>query len=187
VRAGRLLAPTLLAISAIVGACGGRGVIHRGRPTVGETWTAALASAQRAADEGRYVDADRELAVFARMNSGSPEAAESAYWRALYKLDPRNTAGTARDAVSLADTVLLAAGPTKRRSEAVVLRRTALLIDSLRREADAPNTTVVIRDTARDVARERAYEEQIKVLQDSLAKTLAEVERIRRRITTPRP
>jgi hypothetical protein len=187
VRRSALLVPIFLAVSALAGACAGRGVIHRTRPTVRETWVAALASAQRAADEGRYVDADRELAVFARMNTGSAEAAESAYWRALYKLDPRNTAATARDAVSLVDTILLADPSTGRRSEAVVLRRTALVIDSLRREADAPNTTVVIRDTARDVARERAYEEQIKLLQDSLTKTVAEVERIRKRITTPRP
>jgi hypothetical protein len=182
-----LLVPLALALSAVLGACAGQRSRPNPRPTIAESWAAALASSHRAADEGRYVDADRELAVFGSMHPGTPEAAESAYWRALYKLDPRNTAATARDAVNLVDTVLLSGSHHARRAEAVVLRRTALVLDSLRRQADAPKTTLVIRDTARDVARERNYEEQIKMLQDSLGKTLAELDRIRKRITTPRP
>jgi len=88
--------------------------------------------------------------------------------------------------VTLVDTLLLARGPQPRRAEAVVVRRTALLLDSLRHEA-AERDTVIVRDTGRSVAKERELEDQIKTLQDSLNATLAELERIRKRLAAPRP
>jgi len=157
------------------------------RPSSQRNWPAALSAAQRAADEGRYLDADRELLLFRRLHAGSPEAQESVFWRALYKLDPRNQAGTTEDVVTLVDTLLLAHGAQPRRAEAVVVRRTALLIDSLRHEAELRRDTVVVRDTTRSVARERELEAQVKTLQDSLNATLAELERIRKRLAQPRP
>ena len=156
------------------------------RPPSQKNWPAALSAAQRAADEGRYVDADRELVLFSKLHAGTPEAQESVFWRALYKLDPRNGVGGTTEVVTLVDTLLLARGTQPRRAEAVVVRRTALLLDSLRREADERDT-VIVRDTGRAVARERELEEQIKTLQDSLNATIAELERIRKRLAAPRP
>jgi len=169
------------------GACGKRPPRPPAPPTPAETWQATLASVQRAADEGRYADAERELLRFAAGNAGTEQAVESAYWRALLKLDPRNPASTPRDAISLVDTILLAQAPNPRREEAIVLRRTALLLDSLRAEVETPKPPLVIVDTTRDVTRERQYEERIKILEDSLTATLAEVDRIRKRLGAPRP
>jgi hypothetical protein len=160
--------------------------IRQQRPAAQQNWPAALSAAQRAADEGRYVDADRELVLFSKIHAGTPEAQESVFWRALYKLDPRNGAGGTSQVVTLVDTLLLARGTQPRRAEAVVVRRTALLLDSLRREA-AERDTVIVRDTGRAMARERELEEQIKTLQDSLNATIAELERIRKRLAAPRP
>ena len=181
------LLPAMVAAAAVAGAC--TRPLSRPPSTAVQatTWPAALAAAQRAADEGRYADADRELAVYAELHRGSREAVESAFWRALYSLDPRNTAGTPRDAVALVDTLLLARGEQPRRVEALVLRRTALLVDSLRRAVATPRPPVIVRDTSRDLARERQFEEQKKALRDSLELTLAELERIRRALAERRP
>ena len=181
------LLPAMVAAAAIAGACSPS--LSRRPSATGDnqSWPAALSAAQRAADEGRYADAERELAVFAELHQGSPEAVESAYWRALFQLDPRNAAGTPRDAVSLVDTLLLAPGEQPRRVESLVLRRTALLVDSLRRVVATPRPPVIVRDTSRDLARERQWEEQRKVLRDSLEQTLAELERIRRALAERRP
>jgi hypothetical protein len=185
--------PRAAAISlAIAGAAAGGACVsptprvREQRPAAQRNWPAALSAAQRAADEGRYVDADRELVLFSKLHAGTPEAQESVFWRALYKLDPRNGVGGTTEVVTLVDTLLLARGTQPRRAEAVVVRRTALLLDSLRREADERDT-VIVRDTGRAVARERELEEQIKTLQDSLNATIAELERIRKRLAAPRP
>jgi len=181
-------APLVLAAAAVAGACVNPAPrLRERRPPSQQNWPAALSAAQRAADEGRYVDADRELALFGQLHDGSPEARESVFWRALYKLDPRNGAGTMGDVVALVDTLLLARGTQPRRAEAVVVRRTALVLDSLRREAAIRRDTVVLRDTTRSVAREHELEDQVKTLQDSLNATLAELERIRKRLAQPRP
>ena len=186
-RARSAVTVALVAAAAIVGACTPRLSRQLSPPAAAVNWPAALAAAQRAADEGRYGDAERELAVFAELHRGSREAVESAYWRALYQMDPRNAEGAPRDAVLLVDTLLLASGEQPRRDEALVLRRTALLVDSLRRVVATPKPPVVIRDTSREVALAREFEEQRKLLRDSLDLTLAELDRIRRALAERNP
>lgn len=186
-RAMPALIPALVVAAAIVGACTPRLYRQPSPPPAVANWPAALAAAQRAADEGRYADAERELALFAELHRGSREAVESAYWRALYQMDPRNSAGAPRAAVLLVDTLLLASGEQPRRDESLVLRRTALLLDSLRRVVATPKPPVVIRDTSREVALAREFEEQRKLLRDSLDITLAELDRIRRALAERNP
>jgi hypothetical protein len=188
--ASRTLALLLLLTAAAgAGACNGHSVRVRPRPSATpaqRSWPTALATAQRAADEGRYADVERELGAFGRQHTGTPEAQESIFWRMLYRLDPRNPSSAPRDAVRLSDSLLLASGDPPRRTETLVLRRTALFLDSLR-QAPPPRDTVIVRDTTRNVAHERELEAQVKTLQDSLTATLAELERIRKRLAQPRP
>src|ERR1043165_4782294 len=66
-------------------------------------WTSFLSQASHEAAEGRFATADKLLADFTVRFAATPEAAESMYWRAIYKLDPSNAGGSPHDAVVLLD------------------------------------------------------------------------------------
>ena len=105
----------------------GTGCIRRPpflRPAAEREWPATYLVAQRAADRGAYAEADKGLAEFAVAHPNTAEAAESGYWRAVYKLDPANKEASTRDAISAFDKYL-AAPNGAHRGEAVTLRRIA--------------------------------------------------------------
>lgn len=146
------------------------------RPAAERDWPAAYLAAQSAADHGSYADADKALADFAASHTGSPQALESAYWRAVYKLDPANKDASTREAIAGLDKYLANPGGDHR-GEATTLRRIAVQLLSLDRALNAPKTD--------DAAATR--DEEVKKLKDELQATKDELERIKRRLAAPKP
>ncbi|HJU90055.1 MAG TPA: hypothetical protein VJ672_11715 [Gemmatimonadaceae bacterium] len=166
----------------------GRGVNQAASIDVWATrdWPAALASAQQAAAEGRYDAADRELSFFAERNPGTLQAREASYWRAMFLLDPANDGGDPTAALAqlqryLTDSLAF----TPHRGEAMMLRRLATELDSLRRSTVSV-ATATARTTADSAAtakeREIELEKQNQALKEQLEKTTAELERIKKRL-----
>jgi acyl-CoA reductase-like NAD-dependent aldehyde dehydrogenase len=142
-------------------------------------WPGVFSRALRAADAGRFADADRALSEFAALQPLSPEGQEATFWRALLSVDPANSESTVRDQVAAFD-AYLAAGPSlPRYHEAKVLRRMVEAMDSTR--------AMIVAVRAAADARERARGDEVKRLSDELEKTVAEMERIKRRLSARPP
>jgi hypothetical protein len=151
-------------------------------------WPTALAAAQAAALERRFADADREMELYAQRNPGTPQARESSYWRALFRIDPANDGGDARAALDQIDRYLAdSVSYSPRRAEALTLRRLAITLDSLdRASGELAMTTARSEEgaAAAATARERETElvRQNQQLKEQLEKTTAELERIKKRL-----
>ena len=172
----RRLTVPLLAIALSLGASG---CIHKPpfmRPAAEREWPAAYRAAQTAADRGAFGDADKTLAEFAASHANSPQALESGYWRAVYKLDPANKDASTKEAIAGLDRYLADPDGTHR-GEATTLRRIATQLQSLDRAINAPK--------ADDAAATR--DEEVKKLRDELQATKDELERIKRRLAAPKP
>ena len=140
-------------------------------------WPDALGDARAAVAAGAYPTADTTLARFARQYTGSEQAQESLFLLALFRLDPRNTAASPRDAVRAFDAYLASTDSLPRATEARTLRRLAVRLDSL--------SQAVAMKAAEPVPPTR--EDEIQKLRDSLKSTTDELERIKRRLAQPRP
>jgi hypothetical protein len=157
---------------------------------VDSAWTTTLDSAQRLAADSQFASADTLLAMFAQGSPGSIGAQEAVFWRGVFLLEPANKIGSVHDATAALDGYLASPGHLPHRSEAVVLRRTAQLIDSLtqsRSMDSVPAMNLIVSDSSRDSAREQEMAKMVKLLQDSLNKTNAELERIKKRLSTGKP
>lgn len=168
------------AIACILLAAVVQGCLQRPRflqPAPRRAWPTAFLAAQSAAASGRYGDAERVLADFARQYPGTPEAHESLYWRAVYKLDPANEAANTRDAIAGLDGYLGAARSSAHRGEAMTMRRLAqqmLALDrALNMKPGAPA--------------DRPRDEEVQKLREELQATRDELERIKRRLAAPKP
>lgn len=153
-------------------------------------WTATLDSAQRLAADSEFARADTLLAMFAQDAPGSAGAQEVVFWRGVFLLEPANKSGSVHDAASAFDDYLASPGPLPHRSEAIVLGRSAHLIDSLtqsRSMDSVPAMNLVVSDSSRTSAREQEMAKTVKMLQDSLNKTNAELDRIKKRLSTGKP
>ena len=165
-------------------------------------WPATLARAQAAAATGDFDQADSALAQFATAYPGAPETLETAYWRALYRMDPSNHAESMPVAMASLDAYLADHRPRPHVAEAATLRRLAGQIDGLNRLAAttiaepkevaaapaAPKTAAGdLRTDAAKSGDTQANEAEIKRLKDELAKANAELERIKRRLSQPPP
>jgi hypothetical protein len=156
------------------------GCIHRPKfmvPAAERDWPAAYLAAQSAADRGAFADADKTLADFAASHPNTPAAAESGYWRAVYKLDPSNKDASTRDAIAGFDRYL-AMPDGSHRGEATTLRRIAVQLSSLDRALTAQKP---------DEAAAASRDEEVKKLKDELQATKDELERIKRRLAAPKP
>ncbi|HEY9229910.1 MAG TPA: hypothetical protein VIP11_24880, partial [Gemmatimonadaceae bacterium] len=71
-------------------ACATLGIGHYGAPESTTEWPVTLDVARSRAQDGRFESADTVLADFALRYAGTPEALETAYWRAVLKADPSN-------------------------------------------------------------------------------------------------
>jgi TolA-binding protein len=151
------------------------------QPTAESEWPAAYAQAMSEVRESRLGIADRVLTDYAQRFPGSPEAAEVAYWRALFKLDPSNAAAT-RDAIGLLDSYLATTPNGTHRLEATTLRRLVAALDA-RDKALATAQAAIQQPKPEDKARE----EELVRLRDDLAKANAELSRIKRRLARPKP
>src|SRR5205085_1454043 len=75
--------------------------------------------------------ADSALAAFALAYPGTPEAAETAYWRAVFALDPSAATASLAGPMSLLDGYLRGGPPRAHLAEAASLRRVAAQLDAL--------------------------------------------------------
>lgn len=181
-------------------------ISHVVGPAPARNWPGALSSAQHAAARGEFDVADTTLADFARRYPTSREALETAYWRAVYALDPSNRAESIGGAMASLDAYLADTRPRDHVLEATTLRRVAGQLDALNRIAanaiaqakDATAAAAIARalsDSRVDSSRPpgsteptpSAADAEIKRLKDELAKANAELERIRRRLAQPPP
>jgi len=165
------------------------------KPDAHREWPTALESAQIAAAQGRYEAADSILASFAGRHAGTTAALETAYWRALFKLDSLDRPEALAPAMSLLDSYLADDRPREHLAEAQSLKRIATQVDALNtralavmtvphenREPISSSRPSEVKPTPEQAA---AADAEIKRLKDELAKANAELDRIRRRLTRP--
>jgi outer membrane protein assembly factor BamD (BamD/ComL family) len=169
------------------------------QPEPQREWKVVLPAAQFRVSEGKFDVADSLLQDFASRYPGTTEAAETAYWRALIRMDPSNQHGSLQTAVTSLDTYLADRQSREHIREAAALRRVAIQLDGLNKAtaalprdlaANSPNTKPQPGDLRVDLARPATEmspyaEAEIKRLKDELAKATAELERIRKRLAQP--
>ncbi len=146
-----------------------------------------LAQADREVLASRFGVADRLLADFADQHRQMAEGYEATFWRALYKLDPTNQTASPHDAVVMLDAYLAASLTAPHRSAATTLRRVAAALD---RGPVVVTQTVPSGGASPSAAKSddlKARDDEIARLKDELAKANAELERIKRRVATPKP
>jgi len=164
------------------------------------SWPSTLSAAQQAAAAARFNVADSLLVDFARTNPGSTGAVETNYWLALYALDPANPASSLDVATNDLRTYLAATGPKQHQAEATSLSRVAGVLSALTREAAAEveraraagvaegaanaHATDVHAAEHTDTTSAASSDAEVKRLRDELAKANAELDRIRKRLTT---
>ena len=147
-------------------------------PLLISPWPGTLAAALRAAENGRFDEAERTLVDFSVTHAGKPEGAESDFWRAFLKVDPANRGVTAREQMAMLDAYLSGGSNQPRFAEALILRRVAEAMDSTHA------LLVTVRASAE--AREKTRDDEIRRLNDLVDRTSAELERIKRRLA-PKP
>lgn len=167
----------LIAIAFVVAACGApRAPAPPAAPAT--DFAIAIEAARQRVEAGDYPAADVILADYALRHQGSPEAREISFWRAMYIVDPANRTASVAQGIRALDIYLATEGAIWYRPQAEVLRRTALVLQSVR-QAQTPRQ-VNGRDTV-FISRE----EEIAALRDQLAKANAELERIKKRLANP--
>lgn len=148
-------------------------------PRASVEWPAVLGDAQRAWQAGRFADAERALAAFGEQYVGSREAGEVLFWRGVLQLDPQNTDGSTKSATQALD-AYLALDSIQHRDEAALLRRVAGLITSLAADVQASKAVPLPPPPSPAALKEK--DDEILRLRDSLTKTSAELERVRKRL-----
>lgn len=154
-------------------------------------WPSTLEAAQGFARARQFDPADSALAAFAVRYPGTPEAFESSYWRALYKMDPINPHASLTTAVAELDAYIGNVKSEEHGREAETLRRIAGQIENLNKlAANAMASTKEQPGQPSDsgkagAAQSSASDEEVKRLRDELAKANAELDRIKRRLAQP--
>jgi hypothetical protein len=147
-------------------------------PAPAEAFTSAVVAAQKRAEAGDYPGADLILADFALKSRGTDEATEISFWRALYMVDPSNKTASIPEGLRAIDIYLSTPGAKMYKPQALVIKRTAQSIQALKQVQIAPKIT----------GRDSVYvtrEEEIAALKDQLAKAVAELDRIKKRLANP--
>ncbi|HET7189393.1 MAG TPA: hypothetical protein VFI52_14685 [Gemmatimonadaceae bacterium] len=153
--------------------------------------SASLQQAEREVVSSRFGVADRMLADFALGHPNTPEAVETAYWRALFMLDPANQTASRRDAIAMLDSYLNAPVIVMHRGSAAALRRIAAALDRPVPVAAAnppsPAPSPRAEPKADTKAEDKSRDEEVQRLKEELAKANAELERIKKRVAQPNP
>ena len=144
-----------------------------------------LAQARQEAAAGQYTDADRLLAEYSVRYPGSPQALETTYWRALIQLDPANQNGSVTTGLADLDQYLAGSQTVTHYDEASTLRRIAAQLQSATRLATTTVTTQTTQTHTVATPDDKARDAEIQRLKDALAKANDELDRIKRRLTTP--
>jgi len=172
------------ALALTIGACATLPKAPPSHPTPAQ-WGALLNRTDSLANAGGHAQADSLLLSFAQLHGASRAAAEVPFWRALYKLDPRNAASTRAEGRALMDAY--AASPTTAwyRAHANVLREIARQMAEGEGAASAPDAPILAGDTS--VAGIVARDLMIRTQRAEIARLNAELERIKRRLAAPTP
>lgn len=165
-----------MVVLAVATACGKSKPVTAPAPV--DPFRAAVTAADKRVDAGDYSGAERILSDFAIKAKGTPDAAEISFFRALYMVDPQNKTSSIDEGIRALNIYLSTPEAKRYRTEAIIIRRTAQTVQSLRTVTQAPK--VVGRDTVY-VTRE----DEIALLKDQLAKANAELERIKKRLANP--
>ena len=170
-----------------------------------------MQAVKEAARAGEYARAD---SILSRFESRYPELYEgrlAAYWRALLLADPANPRSSAGEAVRAINRYFAGRAASETYDEATILRRILQRVDSLTRElADADRLITEAFELAAETrpapaaapaapaapppaqtparTREnRNLTNEVRRLRDQLAEANQELERVRRRLSEPRP
>jgi hypothetical protein len=146
-----------------------------------------LRQADREALALRFGVADRLLADFAESHPGTPDAVETAFWRAVFKLDTANQAGARREAVALLDGYLNGVTVVEHRGAALALRHAASVDRQVVVTTAPAAPSVPAAPSAAPTTRTDVSAEEVQRLREELAKANAELERIRKRLSQPNP
>lgn len=160
-------------------------------------WNRLRAETRRNVEAGNYHAADRLLAEFARVHPDTREARETAFWRGAYLVDPANTLGSLSGGIVALDGYLASEPEGWYRTEAELLRRTAVAAQGLAAGASRNWVDTVVIVTAgrnSDPAPRRSRDEEIAELRSQLARSKtelaeaqAELDRIKKRLANPSP
>jgi hypothetical protein len=126
--------------------------------------------------------------MFGRSAPDPLASADSLYWRAIAHLDAANTSGSTDSAVHFLNEYLAVGTVQKHRVEATVFRqlaRDALLLARVQAALSQQKPDTVKVPVTR-VARDEEALREIQRLKDQLARANEELERIRRRLASPR-
>ena len=149
-------------------------------------WVRALDSSNQAAVAGRYAEADSILIAFSRNFEGTREALEAEYWRAVFMLDPANRNASLEAGIAALDKYLSASPPPPHRREATTLRRLASQFETVSKLA-AANTSTPTSAPRTVIVDDHSKDEEIARLRAELAKANEELDRIKKRLGTPKP
>lgn len=145
-----------------------------------------MAAAQVGA--GSYAAADRMLADFAGQYQGTPQSTAATVRRALYKADPANQAATAREATALLDSTLATPLDSAERADARAMRRITMALERAAAVAGGSGSSnASSSDTGASSGDAKSSSDEIQRLRSELAKANAELERIKKRVTQPKP
>ena len=189
-----------LAASALVAGCASLSTGRSNGPAPDQEWPITLTVAQARAGGGDFDAADSVLAGFAARYPGTRQALETAYWRALYRMDPSNRNASVPTAMASLDAYLADPSSRDHVSEAMTLRRVAAQVQGLNKLAatamaqasSASSTAPATRGVPTEIKSggevvSPSSDAEIKRLKDELAKANAELERIRKRLSQPPP
>lgn len=155
-----------------------------------QDWATTFATAQQASLEGDFGRADSALADFRSRRPESPEAREAAFWRAAINLDPANPHGDRALGVRLLDAYLANGGSWPYGPQARALKAAIAAQDSLQQRLESVRAVTDTVRTAPDdraaAAKEEETQKELQRLRDELARANAELDLLRRRLTTPR-
>ncbi len=173
-------AGAILLTGALLSACVARPHLA---PLEPREYTGVLVAAREATLAGRYQEADRLLSQFSARYPGTNEATEVLYWRSLLQMDPANREGSMTTGIAELDQYLQGSTSLRHYAEAAMLRRLAAQYVTAARLAAASVTTPTAGRTA--IGDDRARDDEIQHLKDQLLKANEELDRIKRRLTTP--
>ena len=128
-----------------------------------------------------------------RKADSSPEAvADSLYWSAVRNLDATNKNGTLDAGIANLDAYLASPAKLKHATEAAVLRSLARNAQQLARVEATLQQRIAAVDTKQKAepdskTRDEEMVKEIQHLKDELAKANEELERIKKRLATPKP
>jgi hypothetical protein len=176
----RLLIPVVMFATSCRHASPPPPVVEVPAPTlpVEPPWVSTRAAVQAAVDSGQFAMADSILTGFVQSEAGTADAGEAVFWRAMLRADPRNPAFSPASARAALEEYASSENP-HRRNETTVMLRLLSLSDSLRASQANQRSAMELRDRARD--------EETQRLRDELARTQAELDRIKRRLGPPKP